>query len=1782
MRACHRVFIIFVLSCFVFQETAAQPPATLRTDAWMTDGVVFDIAQSNGITYIGGQFSNVLMNTGNGAALNMRTAMPIPLPRLSFVSTTSTAVGTILAVISDGAGGWYVGGSFNRVDDYVRSNLVHILANGTLDLAWRPDPNARVHALALRGNALYVGGDFTQIGGQARNNIAALEASTGLATPWNPSATITSSGTVTATGAGVRALAVDGQIIYAGGNFTNIGGATRNRIAALDSATGNATAWNPDAGSTVRALAIAGTTIYAGGTFTIIGGATRNRLAALDAVTGSATPWNPSVEGLPPGAATSLSTAINAIDLAGTLVYVGGLFGTVGGRPRINLAAIEAGSGISTSWSPRATGSSSTGGQVFALAINGSEVFVGGRFTAVGTEPQKFVAAIDIASGVALPWNPNVSTLIPPAVSTTDTAHVYALAKSGLTIYAGGSLRTSGLARGNIAAFNTLTGRPTEWNPNADGDVLALAVSGETVYVGGNFTTIDDAFRNGLAALEAGTGNATDWNPNCTGEVNAIEVTETTVYAGGLFSAIGGVTRGNLAAIDIVTGKPTGWNPSANNRVRAFVVHEAVAYLAGEFTTVNGRARNRLAALNLNTGALTDWSPDADGSEVDALALHGSIVYAGGDFTTVGGLPRDLIAALDLASGVPTPWNPEVTGSIVSTILASDDIIYFGGEFTNVGSEARNNLAAVSAETGISTTWNPNPTGGLPPVTALDTDGANILVGGNFTNIANLSHSFFAPLGETPLNPDPTVTSISPMSGTRLQTFDVTFIGSNFSGEITSVNVGSGIAVNSITVNSSTELTVNITIAAHAGTGVRNFSVSNNSPGGGTSSFFPFMVANPAPAATSLNPTAGLRGQKFDVTINGANFISGVTAMSFGADIAVNSMIVTSPNLLTANITIGPNAVVGRRDVVITNAFPGGGTVKLAGAFSVGYPVPVLGSITPDNGARRETLDVVFSGAGFVEGITTVKAGDGITINSMAVMSATSLAANVTIAGNAATGAHAFALINAGPGGGASENKNFTVTNPSPGLTRLEPESVGRGQTHNIILYGANFFKDASSVRFCPDITVNFSSVNSDTQITANITIPLGVGNGYCDVTVTNAAPGGGEATLSEIFSVINPRPSLVGVVPAIGALNQTLNVILTGMNFIDGATQVDFGEGIAINDTRVLSATKIMVNITIDGSAPAEPHDVTVTNDEPGGGSLTLPKAFTVSSGAIVHFSVPDDILGARGDTVEIPLSINPSNRKVGSFDATLHFDPAVLAYVDFTSGPALSGDWQIDVNADSAAVNIGAFTTNSALTQAGKVVVLLFRVSEWADLGTTVPLGLSNLSATNNNAAPLPTEGSEGLLTVAEATISGNLFYYIDDKPIAGDTLQLEILDPATLFETSNADGYFEFTGIPFGSDVVLKPRRIVGNFPAGIITAGDALRAFKGRTDGSDPLNGYQSLAMDVNGDCELTSGDALAILMRATGKLQGFYYYNEEEQAIRLDDWRFVDYDFNITTDNWCDAPDSRNYFPLDEDKTEQHFTGIIRGDVNGSFSAPLAKSAGSAPVVTWSNPTLRENKQFNFTATVNAADKAYNSFDLMLRYDAAAMSITQVSFAQTRESKNWQMDWNAGEPGVLRMAGFSMNEAAIKGQVPLLVIEGTLARAAKENDPLALAMPFAVFGWNGKEIAAQAAAGEVKFVASLPQHYALEQNYPNPFLRDTPRATTTINYALPEAGEVSLRIYDVLGNVVRTLIAKPQNAGVYAIAWNGRKDNGAPAVNGMYFYRLEAGGFVKTNKLILQK
>ncbi|NIW45452.1 MAG: T9SS type A sorting domain-containing protein, partial [Gammaproteobacteria bacterium] len=95
--------------------------------------------------------------------------------------------------------------------------------------------------------------------------------------------------------------------------------------------------------------------------------------------------------------------------------------------------------------------------------------------------------------------------------------------------------------------------------------------------------------------------------------------------------------------------------------------------------------------------------------------------------------------------------------------------------------------------------------------------------------------------------------------------------------------------------------------------------------------------------------------------------------------------------------------------------------------------------------------------------------------------------------------------------------------------------------------------------------------------------------------------------------------------------------------------------------------------------------------------------------------------------------------------------------------------------------------------------------------------------------------------------------------------------------------------------------------------------------------------------------------------------------------------------------------------------------------------------------------------------------------------------------------------------------------------------------------------------------------------AIPTEFALDQNFPNPF-----NPTTTLQYALKENARVKLQIYNVLGQLVKTLIDENQTAGYKEVVWDGTNNQGLKVPSGIYIYRIKANDFVESRKMILMK
>jgi hypothetical protein len=360
--------------------------------------------------------------------------------------------GRVSAIVVAGDGTTYLGGQFTAVrpagvcngcaGTVTRNHLAAFDSNGNLITKWDPNPNGNVSALAISpvDGTVIAGGDFTTVnGGVARSRLAGFAPAGGAATvrSWTANASAT-----------VTALSVSGSTLYAGGKFTSIAGGTRTRLAAFTLGSGTLSlngTWKPKASATVNALAVAADgsgRVFAGGAFATVNGATASHFAALNGSTGALTGW----ASAPPG-------PVLKIAVTSTRVFVGegGSGGQVGGYDQ-STGAFK--------WRVQ------TDGDVQAIALTGSELYVGGHFNNVcGGD----------GGGSGAPFVCNTS-----------------------------------IARKHLCSVNTTTADPlgvnaasalTAWNPKANSNlgVFAMTADGARLDVGGDFTTIGGTSQQGFA-----------------------------------------------------------------------------------------------------------------------------------------------------------------------------------------------------------------------------------------------------------------------------------------------------------------------------------------------------------------------------------------------------------------------------------------------------------------------------------------------------------------------------------------------------------------------------------------------------------------------------------------------------------------------------------------------------------------------------------------------------------------------------------------------------------------------------------------------------------------------------------------------------------------------------------------------------------------------------------------------------------------------------------------------------------------------------------------------------------------------------------------------------------------------------------------------------------------------------------------------------------------------------------------------------------------------------------
>jgi hypothetical protein len=610
---------------------------------------------------------------------------------------------------------------------------------------------------------------------------------------------------------------------------------------------------------------------------------------------------------------------------------------------------------------------------------------------------------------------------------------------------------------------------------------------------------------NQLAPLGGSSVVAT--TPDVTGSAQVVSGAGFTVTPSlALISAVAPNTalQGNTITVE-VTGQNTHWDTLTTFQVGAGI-------------TVSNRTINSAtdATITLSIPALAPL-----GATSVTATTGGEVATLGNGFVVQAGTP------LLLSSG---PGSLQQQSSATFTILSQATHWLLNTPSVSYGSGVVVTNVNVTSDTSLTAE------GYVQPTTYVGWRNLTVVSG---TQVLGLQNAFYVYPGPAAIN------SVSPPTAGQGATLDVTISGTNtnWAQGVTQLNFP-GALVNSYTVNSPTSISANITVSDYAPAGevtVTTTTLGEVATGGNV-----FLVFQTQPELLAAVSSSQVQGWTGTVTLTGAftHFASGVSTVSIGAGVTVNSMNVLSATSLQANITVQPTATLGYRNVSVTT---GSEAVSINNGFQVLAGPAAIASLNPTTGAQGASLSVVVTGSQthFASGVTTASFGGGITVTGITVTDALHATVNISIPSYTTLGQYNITLTTGGEV--ATILSGITVTTGNPLLSAVSPSTGHQGDTKiNIGLTGlfTHFVSATSTVSFGAGITVNSLTVTDSNDAVANITISPTAAIGSRTVTVTT---GSETAKLVGGLSVLAGVPQLISATPPFAQAGVTANIVITG-----------------------------------------------------------------------------------------------------------------------------------------------------------------------------------------------------------------------------------------------------------------------------------------------------------------------------------------------------------------------------------------------------------------------------------------------------------------------------------------------------------------------------------------------------------------------------------------------------------------------------------------------------------
>ena len=701
-------------------------------------------------------------------------------------------------------------------------------------------------------------------------------------------------------------------------------------------------------------------------------------------------------------------------------------------------------------------------------------------------------------------------------------------------------------------------------------------------------------------------------------------------------------------------------------------------------------------------------------------------------------------------------------------------------------------------------------------------------------------------------------------------------------------------------------------------------------------------------------------------------------------------------------------------------------------------------------------------------------------------------------------------------------------------------------------------------------------------------TSSLGLLAGDQVIFVYDDAVGSGGVPVDNVFSVTTTDGAFSGV-PATIKVADVLSISLT---------DADLGDPTRVNGAGT-------VTVTVKNNSNGETEDVTLTENPAGSGTFesTLSTAFaggsTTSNNGTLGIEVGDavviqyaDALGASGSSTNITSS---TINVVGGGDGTASLAPTPTFSVGAT--PLSITVQDVDLG------NSGTVDVTVRSTRGGNTI-------------ETETLTLTATGSNNEFTANISSAFASGASSGSGGVVADNGTLELK----AGDQVRAEYLDAVTSGGGSATVLSNASTATGGTTGAIIASRLIQG---------GDGLRIQVTDSDLNTSVSSAETASATVTNN---TNGDVETITLTETGVNTGIFQAtppattasgsaSSGDGTVQLSAHDDIDVDYNDVFDTdggpqtvsasvlgvrWGDTSDNDKLGALDASQILQRSILVTVfsayqsavGNVDGSY-----QDGFDGISITANDASLVLQHVVGLISTFPVQSNTPDPHPYKKAIDRRLLAFGEIEQAgnslklpilldETRDVRSGMLQFNY-DPTQYRVSGVTTSEASEgyliasrieagsvwvalagaqaqhSGEGAIIEVELEAIGAITDQAPLALETATFNGGW------IQAVAIERTSLANAPRDFSLSPNFPNPF-----NPETTLRYALPQSGKVTLTIYDMLGQEVRTLVHEVQAPGVYTVLWNGQNDHGFAVASGLYFYRIEAGNFVQTRKMTL--